>query len=589
MSMRINSIRQAGGVNSIDNFARSWQRAAGFFEIAPVRRSFASYEDEDEISRSRRDEEASPVSQRSLIREQLEREGRPYDSEVGEMIDDGYSEAAGPADHPSAKKTMPSADLFPHIGSPFAGSYGTSYGTLGSRANEASMRHAAQLWREQQETGRQGFDKEREPLLVKAVEQEDGKVVNVVVGQSTLPQTVFNSVNVLIGVGILSLPLGIQYAGWLIGMGFLLFSAVTTSYTARLLAKCLDVDGSLVTFADLAYVSFGPRARIATSILFSIELVGACVALVILFADSLNALIPGWDLLTWKIICGLVLTPLGFVPLRFLSFTSVLGILCTFGIVLMVFVDGFIKPHTPGSLREPAATYLFPQKWSTLPMSFGLLMAPWGGHSVFPNIYKDMRHPHKYNRGVKTTFIFTYLLDLSMAVAGLLMFGDLVLDEVTSNILMTKGYPQALSICIVLCIAIIPITKAPLNSRPIVSTIEILAGLDARAMASSSGLAGMSGFARGSLKVAIRLLVTILYVIIAIVCPSFDRVMALMGNAACFTVCIILPCSFYLKIFGAEISLKERILNWFLIISCSILATIGTVWAFLPNSAIDNM
>ena len=56
-----------------------------------------------------------------------------------------------------------------------------------------------------------------------------------------------------------------------------------------------------------------------------------------------------------------------------------------------------------------------------------------------------------------------YLLDLSMAVAGLLMFGDGIRDEVTSNILMTKGYPKSVSILMVICVAIIPVTKIPLK------------------------------------------------------------------------------------------------------------------------------
>ena len=50
-----------------------------------------------------------------------------------------------------------------------------------------------------------------------------------------------------------------------------------------------------------------------------------------------------------------------------------------------------------------------------------------------------------------------------MAVIGLLMFGDSVRDEVTSNILLTPGYPRAISIIIVLLIAIIPLTKLPLK------------------------------------------------------------------------------------------------------------------------------
>jgi len=51
-----------------------------------------------------------------------------------------------------------------------------------------------------------------------------------------------------------------------------------------------------------------------------------------------------------------------------------------------------------------------------------------------------------------------------MAVVGLLMFGDGIRDEVSSNILKTKGYPEALSVCIVIFISIVPLTKVPLKS-----------------------------------------------------------------------------------------------------------------------------
>ena len=37
--------------------------------------------------------------------------------------------------------------------------------------------------------------------------------------------------------------------------------------------------------------------------------------------------------------------------------------------------------------------------------------APWGGHSVFPNIYRDMRHPSKYNKGLQITYGFTVSLE----------------------------------------------------------------------------------------------------------------------------------------------------------------------------------
>lgn len=367
--------------------------------------------------------------------------------------------------------------------------------------------------------------------------------------------------SVLIGVGLLSLPMGFKYAGWLCGMLTLLGAALVTSYTAKLLAKCMDLDPSLITFSDLAYISFGRNARIATSILFTLELLAACVALIVLFADSMDLLFHGaLSVNQWKILFSIILIPLNFLPLRYLSFTSIIGIICCITstslvfkpvlnciaekllltvetVVLIVIVDGLVKPDSPGSLIHPATTYLFPANWLTLPLSFGLLMSPWGGHGVFPNIYRDMRHPHKYTRALKVTFSFTYLLDATAAIAGLLMFGDDVLDAITSNILLTAGYPQALTYLLCGVIAIIPLTKVPLNARPIVATAEVLLGVHQQAISeSSSAMVGRSAWFRGIMKIVIRVATVLVFLVISILFPAFDSIMAFMGASFSFAL-----------------------------------------------------
>jgi vesicular inhibitory amino acid transporter len=250
---------------------------------------------------------------------------RPLLSEDSEDEDSEQEDLSAPG---RQRRTGPNAAL---LASSFERSFAASYGTISSRVSESARRNAIQFHREQQQALADGTgDPDREPLILKHVEHEDGTHEDIIIGQSTVPQTVFNSVNVLIGIGLLSLPLAMKQAGWLLGLSFLTYSAVTTSYTAKILAKCLDVDKTLVTYADLAYISFGQQARLVTSILFCLELLGACVALVVLFADSLYALVPGLSILEWKIVCGLVLVPLNFLPLRFLSVTSILGIVsCT--------------------------------------------------------------------------------------------------------------------------------------------------------------------------------------------------------------------------------------------------------------------
>ncbi|CAG8195366.1 unnamed protein product [Penicillium nalgiovense] len=568
-------VRQAGGPNSIDNFARSWQRAAAFPEILPRRSSFVSAHSDDEFAIATGQESGSRNSPPWGRHSDVERPLLRGDSDS----DQDDEETRAPE---SSKRALPSTGL---LSSSFDRSFANSYGTISSRMSESTRRRAIQFHREHhpQVHADGSGDSDRGPLLIKHVQHEDGTEEDIIVGQSTLPQTIFNSVNVLIGIGLLSLPLAMKHAGWALGLLFLIFSAVTTSYTAKILAKCLDVDRSVVTYADLAYISFGQHARLITSFLFCLELLGACVALVVLFADSLYALVPGLSILQWKIVCGVVLLPLNFLPLRFLSITSILGIISCTSIVVLVCIDGFIKPDAPGSLRQPANTFLFPENWATVPLSFGLIMSPWGGHGVFPNIYRDMRHPQKYGKSLWVTYIFTFALDCSMAIIGWLMFGDIIRDEVTANILTITDYPQSLSVCIVVFISIIPLTKVPLNARPLVATFEVLCGLGGGHVLAENGPKTLQKVSRAM----VRVFVVAMIVILAIVFPAFDRIMAFLGSFLCFTICIIFPLAFYLKIFGKEIGRGEYILDWILLIVSSILAAVGTVWAFLPQDMLS--
>lgn len=225
----------------------------------------------------------------------------------------------------------------PHLSeAPVIGSYGSwrssHYGTIGGGSLRARPRTSvADVWpAAEEEVEDDAAHGEHEPILVREVKQGD-KVVLTVEGQSTLPQSVFNSINAIIGVGLLSLPLAFNMSGWIVGLILLTLTALVTGYTSKLLAKCMDYDASLITYSDLAYVSFGTKARVIVSALFTLELVAACVALVILFADSLHLLLPSVaSVNSWKCVCALLVLVLNALPLRFLSYTSVIGIFSTF-------------------------------------------------------------------------------------------------------------------------------------------------------------------------------------------------------------------------------------------------------------------
>lgn len=113
------------------------------------------------------------------------------------------------------------------------------------------------------------------------------------------------------------------------------------------------------------------------------------------------------------------------------------------------------------------------------------------------------------------------------------------------------------------------------------ATFEVLCGVG-MGTPSSRG-EGALAFLRG----LVRVFTVALIVVLAVIFPEFDRIMAFLGSFLCFTICIIFPLAFYLKIFGKEISARERILDWFLLITSTILAAVGTIWAFLPQQMIS--
>ncbi|KAK5997414.1 Vacuolar amino acid transporter 1 [Cladobotryum mycophilum] len=608
---RLVAMADFGGPNSFRSFARSWQRAAAFPEVLPRRPSLifsheqqtaATSDDTFEYGRSVVNQ--SPGPQTSLLRQHLEASplegssaGPSVSNDIGRPSMDDETERESKdleracEDLPPLAMSTSRSSIFaapPHLTtSSIIGSYGSHYGTIGSgplRVRPRIVHRTGQI------VGDEGVEEdtahgEEQPILVREVKQGN-KVVLTVEGQSTLPQSVFNSINAIIGVGMLSLPLAFKMSGWVLGLTMLTLTAAVTAHTAKLLAKCMDYDASLITYSDLAFISFGTKARVIVSALFTLELVAACVALIILFSDSLALLLPSVaTVTTWKCFCAASIFVLNVLPLRWLSYTSIVGIFSTFCIVCIVVADGIIKPDSPGSLRQPAATYLLPSNWLSLPLAYGLMLSPWGAHSVFPSIYRDMRHPYKWSRGVKVTFSFSYVLDTCLAVVGILMFGDGIGEAITNNIIKTPGYPEGLTVFMCICVAVIPLTKIPLNARPLITTADVLCGLHYEPPAHTV-VGQRTALVRSVSRAIVRIIVVFTLLIISILFPAFDSVCAFLGAALCSLISVVLPLSFYLKLYWKEVSIKERIISIFLLGLFAILGLIGTVWTFLPKSLV---
>lgn len=96
--------------------------------------------------------------------------------------------------------------------------------------------------------------------------------------------------------------------------------------------------------------------------------------------------------------CSSSLIPTVFLPLPFLSYASLLGIVSTILLIGVVFVDGLTKFDAPGSLWSPATTSVSFCNLEELGLAFGLFMAGVCNNLAFYDIVCDSKPTHLVRR-----------------------------------------------------------------------------------------------------------------------------------------------------------------------------------------------
>ncbi|KZT30339.1 hypothetical protein NEOLEDRAFT_1173781 [Neolentinus lepideus HHB14362 ss-1] len=408
-------------------------------------------------------------------------------------------------------------------------------------------------------------------------------------GKSTFGQTLFNSIAILLGIGMLSEPLAFAYAGW-IGSSFLIiFYGYITCYTAKILAHIILDDPRLRSYADIGRKAFGPKSMPLTSAMFCLELFAVSVALVTLYADSLHSVVPSYSTDTYKIVGLLVLIPTVFLPLSLLSYTSILGIVSTLFLVAVIFIDGFSKKNSPGSLWQPAETNVGIHSTGELGIAFGLFMAGFSGHAVIPSLARDMVDPGQFDVMIDWAFFTATFIYSVIGVAGYLMFGYSVHDEISQDLLLTKGYNPFLNKIALWMLVINPLSKFALATRPLNVTLEIMLGLETTLSPASSEshdtkLSTSSEITRAGNNrhilrrvfiVIERVGLTLLSVTVSILVPQFSSVMAFLGSFSAFLLCVVGPVS-------AKVALQGKCGLWdgLLLATGVVMAMWGTGAAF---------
>jgi amino acid permease len=392
--------------------------------------------------------------------------------------------------------------------------------------------------------------------------------VSLVEKKSTFFQSVFNALNVLMGIAVLALPFAFHITGWALGLIMMLAFAWVTRYTVGILRDCMAADPSLATFADIGHAAFGHAGRSFLTVVLLLEVIASSVAIVIILSDSLVAIYPSLEPHPYLVkgIAWVVLTPTTWLALRWLAYGSVLGVISTTLLVVVVVWDGLSKFEAPGSLWQWADDiHAWPTDWSVFPISFGLLMAGFAGHTVFPSIYRDMDQPNNLSSMANVSYAITLASYVTMAMSGYLMFGGQVKQEITQNIAQVPEYPRLLNMLTLYTFLLIPLTKYSLNLNPLFLVVEL------RLMSAAK----MTRLCR----ILVRTGLSTVVCVIAAIFPGFHRVVSLMGSFNAFTICAIFPILCHWRIFGRKGT--RRVLDSIVLLISIFCACTGTIWSFI--------
>ncbi|KAJ3412879.1 hypothetical protein HDV05_008815 [Chytridiales sp. JEL 0842] len=310
---------------------------------------------------------------------------------------------------------------------------------------------------------------------------------------STPLQAILNASNVMLGMSILSLPYAISMSGWILGLCMLTIFTLTVTRTAKLVAKCMEArapeqrvfgwnassegldertallararrGGNVpATYAEIGDMAFGNPGRRIITTLFTLELLAASTASLVVAADSIVALFPSLSLLAVKLaltsIFALTTWPNN---LSLLSYSSMVGVLALFSVFGVLLVNGFGTTHGPGSIWDPRETALWPTSFVGLGLSVGMFVVG----------LDDLKEQKDFPKVINWTYLMIFVLYVGFGGLGYLMFGGSIMPEITQNFPTIPTYNPALTQFVLVLTAINPLTKYSLIMSPVNYTIE---------------------------------------------------------------------------------------------------------------------
>ncbi|XP_033645446.1 vesicular inhibitory amino acid transporter-like [Asterias rubens] len=407
----------------------------------------------------------------------------------------------------------------------------------------------------------------------------EGSNVNIVKKQISTWDAGWNVTNAIQGMFLVALPYAVLHGGYW-GLLALVTAAAVTCYTGKILVECLyvtdDVTGLRVrvreSYVDIAKEVWGDRfaAQIVHTAQF-IELIMTCILYLVLCGDLLSNSFPTdkMDETAWTMLATFLVVPCAF--LRDLKAVSCLS----FGNAIVHLV---VNAILIGFCISCAASW----HWSDVavhvdihyfPVSMGIVIFSYTSHIFLPSLEGSMIERNKFNKMLYWTHGLAGFFKALFAYLCYLSFGPGTRDIITDN-LPTQGFRAIVNVVLVI--------KALLSyPLPFYAAVELLerAFFSGRPRTVFPSCYALDGYLN-VWAVALRTLVVVFSMLLAIVIPHFNLLMGLIGSFTGTMLSFVWPCWFHLSIKWHEIPWYQKLFNICVILSGFAVGLIGIIYSF---------
>ena len=355
---------------------------------------------------------------------------------------------------------------------------------------------------------------------------------------ASLPSSIVNLANSIIGAGVLTLPYAIKGTGIYLGLVLLAIFASLSALSLFLLDEATRILPTATSYSDLGRVLFAKKYKVDSIVDFmqSAYSYGSCVGYLSILVDELEVITTDWDISRPLLLslCLIIVFPLTLLKsLSSLSFTSTLAIICVSYLSIVLVASA---PYSTGTCSSPDGTpplngFLFTRSLST---SLPIFCFAFNCQVQFLPLKNELQAPTRarIRKMVFVTMLCVFILYGVDASAGYLSF----CQATKSNILDNYGEDD-----VVVFVARVAFVAVLNFSFPLYST-AIVTSVDSMIKNENKLELGDMSFRR---RVVLASAIVFSQAFIVNLNPDLDKILGLTGAIGGCSLVYVFPGLFY--------------------------------------------